>query len=124
MHINPLAKIITAVGFVLAVLAFASVALGANRSFAIHVFAGGFVLTALGITINILLMPAERFVPVSPIGMKVAAVGFGLAAIPTAIGGFFFGKPDSDLAFFFWPGFALVIVGVILHAWSIVTNRS
>lgn len=124
MHMSPLAKTITTVGFVLALLAFASAVLGANRAVAIQVFAGGFVLAALGITINILLMPAERFAPISPIGMRVAAVGFGLAAIPTAIGAFFFGKTDNELAIFFWPGFVLIIVGLVLHAWSIVTKRS
>lgn len=121
---SPLAKTITAAGFVLALLAFAATVLGANREVAIQVFAGGFVLAALGITINILLMPAERFAPISPLGMRVAAVGFGIAAIPTAIGAFFFGKTDDDLAIFFWPGFVLIILGVVLHAWSIITKRS
>jgi len=121
---HPLAKIITVIGFALALLAFASVVMGANRVLATYAFAGGFVLAALGIIINILLFSAERFAPISLIGMKVAAVGFGLAALPTAIGSFFFGRTDSELAIFFWSGFALIIVGVVLHAWSVVTERS
>ena len=88
--------------------------LGNARAMAISAFVCGFIALVAGIVLSALFQTS------SPLGIKIAAVGFAIAAIPSAIGSFFFGLSDSSLGVFFWPGGVIMLIGILVHWRSVV----
>ncbi|MDH5535342.1 MAG: hypothetical protein OEZ08_07220 [Betaproteobacteria bacterium] len=86
-------------------------------------FAWCFIAGALGIVLAIVFTPAERFGDFSPLGMKIAAIGFAIAAIPTAVGDFLLGRSDEDLSPFFWIGVATLATGILIHGWAVLERQ-
>lgn len=106
-------------GIVLGAIAWTWAALGGDRESAVFAFAWCFIAGVVGIVLAIVFSPAERFGDLSPLGMKVAAIGFAIAAIPTAVRAFFLARSDEELNSLFWAGGAILIVGILIHGWSV-----
>jgi hypothetical protein len=104
-----------AIGFTIGIGAWIFGALGHERSVAAQVFAIGFIIAAVGVSGGIISMPKADREGRSTIGVRIAAMGFAIVAIPTAVGAFLLGKSDDDLKLFFYAGFFVMIVGTAIH---------
>ena len=122
-RIAALGRYLAVAGFVLGVAVWTWAALGGDRGSAMVLFAWCFIAAATGIVLAIVFVPAERFGDFSPLGMKIAAIGFAIAAIPTAVGGFLLGRSDEDLSPFFWIGFGTLVIGVLVHGWAVLKRQ-
>ena len=78
-------------------------------------FITGFVLFTLFFVSASLLLTNNENEKKSLLGIKIAAVGFGIGAIPIAIGAFILHTSDEILNVFFRTGMVLVIVGILIH---------
>lgn len=106
-------------GFILAGAAWSWAAVTDDRSIPMMEFGIGFILASIGIVGGTVSAPRESFGRFNPLGPKLAAVGFGVAAIPIAIGSLMLGKSDAELMPFFVVGFLLILVGIAVHGVSI-----
>lgn len=104
-------------GASLGVIAWLWGVLGNHRSTAIAAFVWCFIVVVTGIVLSAVFTPGQRF------GLKIVAVGFAIAAIPSAVGGFLLGWSDSELTVFFWTGGIGICAGILFHGWSVVQAR-
>ena len=118
-RISILGRYLAIAGIVLGAIAWTWGAFGDDRESAVFAFAWCFIASVVGIVLAIVFTPAERFGDFSPLGMKIAAIGFAIAAIPSAVGGFLLGRSDEKLDSFFWTGGAILVIGILIHGWSV-----
>jgi hypothetical protein len=119
LRIANLGRYLAIAGFVLGAIAWIWAAFGGDRESAVLAFAWCFIAAVVGIVLAIVFTPAERFGNISPLGMKIGAIGFAIAAIPTAVGGFLLGRSDEELNSFFWTGGAIFVTGILIQVWSV-----
>jgi hypothetical protein len=118
-----LGRYLAIAGVVLGLIVWIWAALGGDRGSAMVAFAWCFIAAAAGIVLSIVFTPAERFGDFSPLAMKIAAIGFAIAAIPSAFGGLVLGRSDDELSPFFWIGGAVLAIGILLHGWAVLKRQ-
>lgn len=122
-RITVLGKYLAIAGFALGVVVWIWAALGGDRGSAMVAFAWCFIAATVGIVSMIVFAPVGRFGDLPPLGMKIAAIGFAISAIPTAIGSFLLGRSDDELSPIFWIGVAVLAVGMLIHGWSVLKRQ-
>lgn len=106
-------KIVLAIGFAIGIIGFLIAALSEQRSLGITVFLVGFFITCGAIITLIFSVPTEIFGRQTGPGIKIAALGFGIAALGQLIELLFkleglFGKVSLGV------GLTIMIAGILL----------
>ena len=117
-RISRFGKTLAIAGFGCGGAAWLWAAFGDDRDAAIAAFVLSYIVVTTGITSSIIFGESKSVDGVSLIGQKIAAVGFAIMSIPTAIGAFFFGRRDDELSLFFGLGAAVFVtgLGIFFHA--------
>ena len=117
-----LGKRLTTVAFVLGAIAWLWAVIADDRTAPTIAFVSCCLVGVIGIVLAVCFMPEEKLPNISWAGMRLAMIGFAVAAIPTIIGAFLFGQSDDEIAPFFWSGFAIVVAGIALHGWYVLKH--
>lgn len=106
----PLIKLSVIVGFSIGAVGVLVAFSAEDRSFGFGLFMVGFIIATLGIIANMFSMPSSsKSQSVMP-GLKVSAIGFGIAAIGGGISSVLGKEELADV--FFYIGFGVLIIGI------------
>lgn len=111
-------KIFLGIGFAIGIIGFLIAALSDHRSLGIMVFMVGFFIGCIAILTLIFSVPTEIFGRQTGPGIKIAALGFGIAALGQMIE-FSFNLNSSIGDVSFGIGSVVMIVGILLAIFKI-----
>ncbi|MFQ5937561.1 MAG: hypothetical protein ACE5LB_14255 [Acidiferrobacterales bacterium] len=109
------------VGFIIAAIGLLIALPAEDRSLGFVVFMVGFLIAAGGIVANAFSIPSSsKAQPVLP-GLKIAAIGFGIAAIGGGTSAMLNREGLSDI--FFYIGFAVLVIGILFSIFGIARSN-
>lgn len=115
-----LIRLIMVAGFIIGAIGILIALPAEDRSLGFGVFIVGFLLLTIGIIANIFSIPSSSKAQSVLPGLKVAAAGFGIAAIGGGISAVLNEERLANI--FLYVGFAVLAIGILLGIFGVARS--